>query len=85
MHFHRLGERCRCGHLTLPARFYWETKNDKVTEVSQEKAEQSYLEHLREHMPDLWEKLNNQTPQQLKNQVSKHGGKRVGAGRPKSS
>lgn len=54
---HRLGERCHCGHLTLPARFYWEVKNDKVVEVSQEEAEQAYLEHLKEHVPERYEKL----------------------------
>lgn len=50
---HRLGERCECGHLTVPVRFYWKEQK----EVTHEKAEAAYLEHLREHMPKLYEKL----------------------------
>ena len=55
--WHRLGERCRCGHVTLPCRFYWASKGDKMVELTQEQAEQGYLEHLKENMPKLYEKL----------------------------
>ena len=47
MHWHRLGERCECGHLTAPARFYKDA----------EQAEAAYLGFLKEHMPELWRKL----------------------------
>jgi len=53
MHFHRLGERCSCGHLTAPCRFYWQ--NGK--ELNQEKAEAAYLGFLKENMPERWAKL----------------------------
>lgn len=80
--WHRLGERCECGHLTVPARFY-------ADDATHEQAEAAYLGFLKENMPERWAKLNNQVPQQLQgnNQVGKQlrGGKRVGAGRPKSS
>ena len=55
--WHRLGERCRCGHLTAPAGFYWEAKGDKMVELTQGQAEKAYLEHLKEHMPERYEKL----------------------------
>lgn len=71
MHYHRLGERCRCGHVTLPARFYWEMKGEKIVEVSQEKAEQAYLEHLKERMPKLYEKLRPVTPPVSEEPVTK--------------
>lgn len=48
-HWHRLGERCECGHLTVPARFY--------ADATQEQAEKAYLAHLEEVNPALWEKL----------------------------
>lgn len=50
MHLHRLGERCRCGHLTVPARFY-------ADGATHEQAEAAYLGHLKEHMPERWAKL----------------------------
>lgn len=40
--WHRLGERCECGHVTVPARFYW--VGDK--EQTHEKAEERYMEFL---------------------------------------
>lgn len=52
-HWHRLGERCWCGVLTAPARFYW--NGDK--ELSQEKVEAAYLEWLKEHKPERYKKL----------------------------
>lgn len=41
--WHRLGERCECGHVTIPARFYW--IGDK--EQTHAKAEERYLEFLK--------------------------------------
>lgn len=52
-HWHRSGERCWCGHLTAPARFYW--NGDK--ELPQEKVEAAYLEWLKEHKPERYKKL----------------------------
>lgn len=64
-HWHRLGERCSCGHLTAPARFYW--KNEK--EVSQEQAEKAYLDYLKENMPERYEKLvRNEIPNNVTRQ-----------------
>ena len=31
--WHRLGERCECGHITVPARFYADGANQKQAEV----------------------------------------------------
>lgn len=78
--WHRLGERCQCGHLTVPARFY--------KDATHKQAEAAYLAFLEEHMPRLHEKLNNQVPQQLQGNIQvgkQYGGKRVGAGRPKAT
>lgn len=44
--WHRLGERCQCGHVTVPAQFYKEKK-----------PEEAYLAFLEENMPELHEKL----------------------------
>lgn len=50
--WHRLGERCECGHITVPARFYWDGK-----EIGHDKAEAAYLDWLEAENPALWRKL----------------------------
>lgn len=56
MHWHRLGERCWCGHVTVPARFYLDA-NAKPT-LSQEQAEGAYLSWLETNNPALFAKLS---------------------------
>ena len=68
--WHRLGERCECGHLTVPARFYGE--------LTHEKAEEAYLAYLEQANPELWGKLV--TKSVTKPPVTKLG---VTKGRPK--
>lgn len=53
-HWHRLGERCSCGHLSVPARFY-------ADGATQEQAEAAYLGFLKENMPERWAKLTKST------------------------
>lgn len=48
--WHRLGERCECGHLSVPARFY-------ADDATQKQAEAAYLGFLKENMPERYEKL----------------------------
>ena len=90
--WHRLGERCECGHVTVPARFY-------ADDATQKQAEARYMAFLEEHMPELHEKLTSRPitrkyktgaevraklEKESRSGKSSHGGKRVGAGRPKS-
>lgn len=49
--WHRLGERCECGHLSLPARFY-------ADDATHEQAEKAYLGFLKENMPERYEKVS---------------------------
>lgn len=45
-HWHRLGERCECGHVTTPARFYeYDDKTGKDGRT-QAQAERAYLDWL---------------------------------------
>lgn len=60
--WHRLGVRCECGHLIVPAHFYWETEDGKQVEVSHEEAEAAYLISLKGVDPALWEKLRSVAP-----------------------
>lgn len=50
LRWHRLGERCECGHVTVPARFF---KDD----ATQEQAEVRYLAHLEVEKPERYERL----------------------------
>lgn len=48
-HWHRLGERCWCGHLALPGWCYvsgWDEKKKTSALISHEKAEERYLRWL---------------------------------------
>jgi len=48
--WHRLGERCECGRLTIPTRFYYKETGQKIhghaviEDLSHDKAEAAYLE-----------------------------------------
>lgn len=77
-HWHRLGERCECGHVTVSARFCRDktcgislekvvskadrTKSDILGDISHEKAEARYLEFLKDNIPELHERLNRPGP-----------------------
>jgi hypothetical protein len=47
--WHRLGERCECGHIGTPARFYGPTGD-----YPQDKAQAAYLEWAKAEMPELY-------------------------------
>ena len=41
MEWHRLGEKCKCGTTTAPARFYWDDDRKAITQAQ---AEAAYVE-----------------------------------------